>query len=136
MESLKLTLVTPLKKILEGVEVTEIKVPADKGQLTIYPEHSPLVTTLDTGVLSYIEKGSSEIKKAAITWGYCEVVNGEVILLAEEAETVDQIDVGAVRKIKEDVERKLASNSLSPEEIKEAQEQLNKANAEIELTLN
>lgn len=136
MESLKLTLVTPLKKILEGVEVTEIKVPAQKGQLTIYPEHSPLVTTLDTGVLSYLEKGSSEAKKAVITWGYCEVIKGEVILLAETAETVDQIDVEASKKVKADVEKKLASNKLSPEEIEEAQAKLSKANAEIALTLN
>jgi len=35
MDSLRLTLVTPLKKVLESVEVSEIRVPADKGELTI-----------------------------------------------------------------------------------------------------
>ncbi len=135
MDSLQLTLVTPLKKILEGVEVTEIKVPAQKGQLTIYPDHSPLVTTLEIGVLSYLEKGQSQAKKAVITWGYCEVINGEVRLLAETAETLDQIDVDAAKKIKTESEKSLASNKLNPEEIEQAQAALKKANAEIELSL-
>lgn len=136
MDSLQLTLVTPLKKILEGVEVTEIKVPAQKGQLTIYPDHSPLVTTLEIGVLSYLEKGQSQAKKAVITWGYCEVIHGEVRLLAETAETLDQIDVDAAKKIKTESEKSLASNKLNPEEIEQAQAALKKANAEIELSLN
>ncbi|MGH1467590.1 MAG: ATP synthase F1 subunit epsilon [Bdellovibrionales bacterium] len=136
MDSLQLTLVTPLKKILEGVEVTEIKVPAQKGQLTIYPDHSPLVTTLETGVLSYLEKGQSQAKKAVITWGYCEVINGEVRLLAETAETLEQIDVDAAKKVKAEAEKSLASNKLNPDEIEEAQAALKKADAEIELSLN
>ncbi len=134
MDSLQLTLLTPLKKVLEGVEVTEIKVPAQKGQLTIYPDHSPLVTTLDTGVLSFTQKGTSEPQKAVITWGYCEVLNGEVKLLAETAETSDQIDVEASKKVKSEMEAKLSSNTLSPDEIKEAQAELKKANAELEIS--
>lgn len=136
MESLQLTLVTPVKKILEGVEVTEIKVPAQKGQLTIYPDHSPLVTTLHTGVLSYIEKGKSETQSAVITWGYCEVIDGEVRLLAETVEMVDQIDVETAKATKSEMEKLLASNTLPPEEIKEAQDKLAKANAEISLSLH
>ena len=136
METLQLTLLTPLKKILEGVEVTEIRVPAQKGQLTIYPDHSPLVTTLETGVLSYIEKGKTEPQMAVITWGYCEVINGEVRLLAETAETVDQIDVEAAKKIQAEMEQKLASNTLSPEDIEEAQRSLKKASAQVALSLH
>lgn len=136
METLQLTLLTPLKKVLEGVEVTEIRVPAQKGQLTIYPDHSPLVTTLDTGVLSYIEKGQTEPQMAVITWGYCEVINGEVRLLAETAETLDQIDVEEAKKVQIEMGQKLASNTLSPEDIVEAQKALNKANAQVALSLH
>ncbi len=133
MDSLQLTLVTPLKKILERVDVTQIKVPAQKGQLTIYPEHSPLVTTLEIGILSYIEKGQSEAKRAVITWGYCEVISGEVRLLTETAQTLDEIDVKGAQKIKIDAEKSLASNKLSPKQVKQTQAQLKKAEAEIEL---
>lgn len=133
MDSLRLTLVTPLKKVLEGVEVTEIKIPAEKGELTIYPDHSPLVTTLHTGVLTYVKKGSSELSKAVITWGYCEVINGEVNLMAETAETLDKIDLELSKKNKAEAEAALASNSLEPTEIKKALSQLKKADAELSL---
>ena len=133
MESLRLTLVTPLKKVLESVEVTEIRVPAEKGELTIFPDHSPLVTTLDTGVLTYIKKGSSDANKAVITWGYCEVINGEVNLLAETAETLDKIDLELAKKNKAEAEQALDSNTLGPDEIEKTLLKLKKANAELSL---
>lgn len=133
MDSLRLTLMTPLKKVLESVEVSEIRVPADKGELTIFPDHSPLVTTLDTGVLTYIEKGSADTHKAVITWGYCEVINGEVNLLAETAETIDKIDLEVSKVNKAEAQKALDSNTLNPEEIKKALQTLKKANAELSL---
>jgi len=133
MDSLRLTLVTPLKKVLESVEVSEIRVPADKGELTIFPSHSPLVTTLDTGVLTYIKKGSSDAHKAVITWGYCEVINGEVNLLAETAETIDKIDLEVSKVNKAEAEKALDSNTLNPEEIEKTLHKLKKANAELSL---
>lgn len=134
MDSLRLTLVTPLKKVFESVEVSEIRVPADKGELTIFPDHSPMVTTLDTGVLTYVEVGSSEASKAVITWGYCEVINGEVNLLAETAETIEKIDLDLAQKNKDEATKLLASNKLEPKEIKEAQQKLKKAVAELSLS--
>lgn len=134
MESLRLTLVTPLKKVLESVEVSEIRVPADKGELTIFPDHSPMVTTLDTGVLTYVKSGSSEALKAVITWGYCEVINGEVNLLAETAETLEKIDLAQAQKNKDEAEKALASNKLDPKGIELAQQRLKKANAELSLS--
>jgi F-type H+-transporting ATPase subunit epsilon len=133
MDSLRLTLVTPLKKVLESVEVTEIRVPANKGELTIFPDHSPLVTTLHTGVLTYIKKGTSEPSKAVITWGYCEVINGEVNLLAETAETLDAIDIELSKKSKVEAQAALDSNTLGPEEIKKTLQKLKKAEAELSL---
>jgi len=133
MDTLRLTLVTPLKKILESVEVTEIRIPAEKGELTIFPDHSPLVTTLHTGVLTYVQKGSSEASKAVITWGYCEIINGEVNLLAETAETLDKIDLDVSKKNKAEAEAALDSNALGPDEIKKTLSKLKKANAELSL---
>ena len=134
MESLRLTLVTPLNQVLKSVEVSEIRVPAEKGELTIFPDHSPLVTTLDTGVLSYVPKGASEASKAVITWGYCEVINGEVNLLADSAQSADKIDFESAKSNKAEAEKALATNTLSPEEILETQKKLKKAEAQLSLS--
>jgi len=69
-----------------------------------------------------------------ITWGYCEVINGEVNLLAETAETIDKIDLEISKKNKAEAESALDSNTLNPEEIEKTLHKLKKANAELSLS--
>ncbi|MEC8394175.1 MAG: F0F1 ATP synthase subunit epsilon, partial [SAR324 cluster bacterium] len=49
---LKLEVVTPQKKALE-TEVDSVTLPGSEGELGILPDHIPLLTTLDTGIVSY-----------------------------------------------------------------------------------
>src|SRR5262245_37349157 len=90
---LKLNLVTPTKKLVTDLEVDEVFVPAYRGELNILPGHTALVTTLSTGILKYRAAGSSTVRPVAISWGYCEVFNEEVTVLAETAEMADEIDI-------------------------------------------
>ena len=90
---LKLTLVTPVKRLAVDLAVDEVFVPGYRGELNILAGHSPLVTTLSTGVLRYREAGESEFKSAAISWGYCEVYADAVNILAETAEFPEEIDI-------------------------------------------
>ena len=50
--------------------------------------------------------------------------------------TLDQIDVEAAKKVQIEMGQKLASNTLSPEDIEEAQKKLKKANAQVALSLH
>ena len=106
---MQLTLVTPEKKLLTDTEIDEILVPGNMGQLDILPGHAPLVTTLTTGLLKYKLKGDKNYRPVAISWGYCEVTPKGVIVLAETAETVEDLE-------KERVE---AALSLSQTKLKE-----------------
>ena len=96
-------IVTPQRKILEDETVDAVTLPGSEGELGILPEHVPLMTTLDTGVLSY-QKGN-ERHALAIHWGYAQVEGNRVTILAELAEKVDEIDFGraqaAERKARE-----------------------------------
>jgi F-type H+-transporting ATPase subunit epsilon len=87
-----LNLVTPEKKLVTDLEVEEVIVPGFRGQLDILPGHAPLMTTLSTGVLKYRAKGSSAYETAVVSWGYCEVHPEGVIVLAEVAESLEEID--------------------------------------------
>jgi F-type H+-transporting ATPase subunit epsilon len=89
---LKLTLVTPEKKLLADTEVEEIFVPGFRGELNILPGHSPLMTTLSTGVVRYRLKGAPDLKSVIVSWGYCEVNPQGVVVLAETAERPEDID--------------------------------------------
>ncbi|MCB9027187.1 MAG: ATP synthase F1 subunit epsilon [Bdellovibrionaceae bacterium] len=86
------TLVTPEKKIITEMEVDEILAPGSKGQLDILPGHSPLVTTLATGILKYKQKGQSKYNPISLSWGYLEVTPQGVSVLAETAETPEELE--------------------------------------------
>lgn len=103
MEPLNLTLLTPKKKLLIDEKVSEIKVAAHRGELTILPGHAPLITTLSCGMLVY-KTTDDKTQKAMLSWGYLEVLDSDVNILAEEIKTSDQdddrvnIDFGKLKK--------------------------------------
>ncbi len=87
---LKLEMVTPYKRVLSE-EVDEIIAPGIAGELGFLPGHTPLLTTLKIGELTY-RKGSSYFH-VALNWGYVEIEDDKVTILAETAEPADQIDL-------------------------------------------
>ena len=131
---MKLTLVTPHKKLVTGQEVDQLIVPGDKGELDIRDNHSPLMTTLNTGVLRYKLKGDSTEHKAVITWGYCQVVHNDVTILAETCETKDVIDYDRVKEALKAASDKLKDvASLNVEEIEKYQRKLKRAEARLSI---
>ena len=89
-DKLKLEMVTPYKRVLSE-EVDEITAPGFIGELGLLPGHTPLLTTLKVGELSY-RKGS-ELFFVAVNWGYLEVEEGTVTVLVDTAEKSDEIDL-------------------------------------------
>ena len=97
-----LTLVTPLKKIVEKASVKEVLIPAYKGEIEILPGHAPLITTLSAGVLCYKPNNGTQDVRVAISWGYCEVTAaGEINVLAETAEAQSELNLERAEKARE-----------------------------------
>ena len=90
--SLQLEIVTPQRRILQDETVDAVTLPGSEGELGILPAHVPLMTTLDTGVLTY-QKGNQR-QGLAIHWGYLQIEGNRVTVLAELAEKSNEIDVG------------------------------------------
>ena len=88
---LSLEVVTPNRTVLiEDVE--SVILPGIEGELGILSEHIPLLTTLDTGIMSY-KNSSGKTLAIAVHWGYAQVEGNNVRVLAELAETADEIDI-------------------------------------------
>ncbi|WP_303721897.1 F0F1 ATP synthase subunit epsilon [Malonomonas rubra] len=85
-----LEMVTPYKKVLSE-EVDEITAPGFVGELGLLPGHTPLLTTLKVGELSY-KKGGQQFH-VAVNWGYLEVAEDTVTVLVDTAEKADEIDL-------------------------------------------
>ena len=111
---LKLKIVTPEKLILEE-EVESVTIPTKEGEITILPDHVPLIAPLASGDIVAFVNG--EHLPMAIVGGFLEVKNEggetEVAVLADFAEHVGDITDEAITKAKAKSEelRKLAENN-------------------------
>src|SRR6056297_1273724 len=89
-EKLKLEMVTPYKQVLSE-EVEELTLPGLIGELGILPGHTPLLTTLRVGEMSY--KKGGQFFHVAVNWGYVEIDEDAVTVLVDTAEKSDEIDL-------------------------------------------
>ena len=128
---LRLEIVTPEKRVLDA-EVDAVTVPTATGEAGILPHHAPLISALKPGLLTYTVKGASQ--RLAITGGFIEVSSDRVAVLADSAETADDLDIEAARTERDAAERALAASSTaSAEEADAAREQLDAANVRYQL---
>ena len=89
-DQLKLQVITPYREIL-NLEAPWVVLPGSEGELGILPRHIGLVTTLGSGILKY---GAGEhTNGVAVHYGYAQVHDDEVIVLAEMAETAEDVDL-------------------------------------------
>jgi F-type H+-transporting ATPase subunit epsilon len=110
-EKLKLELVTPYKRVLSE-EVDEVTAPGMIGEFGVLPGHTPLLTTLRIGELTY--KQGNQTFHVAVNWGYVEVEDDSITVLVETAEPSDQIDIARAKAALARAEEAL--KKLSPED--------------------
>jgi len=109
--ALNLEVVTPGREVVRDT-VSEIQLPGRAGYLGILPGHTPLLTELGIGALSY--KKSAQTFYVAILGGFAEVLPDRVIVLAEAAERSDEINAESARAALAEAEKKLASSTSDP----------------------
>lgn len=105
-DKLNLEVITPEKLALRE-QVDEVVVPGLGGELGILPDHTPLISQLKTGILSYRQGG--EKKQMHVSGGFVEVTPDRVSVLSDVAERPEEIDVERAERAKERAERRLAS---------------------------
>jgi F-type H+-transporting ATPase subunit epsilon len=123
MDKLMLEIVTPERRLVRQ-EVDEVVCPGIEGEFGVLPGHTPFLTALKIGELSY--RVGNERHYIAITWGYAEVDGSRVEILADMAETAEEIDLRRAEEAKAKAEALLRGQ---PEEVEfeKAQVSLEKA---------
>ena len=81
MAVMHVQIITPDREVYSD-EVDLLVAPGSEGQLGILPNHSPLMTSLQPGVVK-IRKNGDEFKWT-VTGGFLEVLANEVMILAED----------------------------------------------------
>ncbi|MGA2203209.1 MAG: F0F1 ATP synthase subunit epsilon [Terriglobales bacterium] len=105
----QLEIVTPSRLLVKDV-AEEAQIPGLSGYLGILPGHAPLITELAVGVITYKANGATHT--LSVAWGFAEVLQDKVTILAETAERPQEIDIERAQKAKERAEQRLKSNDL------------------------
>ena len=126
---LKLEIVTPEKRVVDA-EVDSVTVPTASGEAGILPNHAPLISALKPGILSYSVKGTAE--RLVVSGGFIEVSSEKVAVLADSAETADEIDPASAKALRDEADKGFtAGGTSSAEEAETAREALDLANARV-----
>ena len=95
-QNLDVTVVSPAGSIYEGA-AHWVTVPAQNGQLGIWPKHAELVAALGAGPLR-IGTGGTNVIRFAVRGGFVRVGHDKVTILVDRAVTEANVDAGEARR--------------------------------------
>ena len=90
-KALHFEIVTPERVVFSAPSVESVTLPTQMGEITILPDHLPLVANLAPGEL-HVKVGGQEISMA-VSGGFIEVKPGKITVLADTAERADELDL-------------------------------------------
>jgi len=107
-ETFEIEIVTP-ERVVERDQVTELQLPTPNGYIGVLAGHAPLITEVGIGEISY--RADNVPYKIAVAWGFAEVLQNKVTILAETAERAEDIDLARAEKAKQRAEEHLHSSN-------------------------
>ena len=129
-DKIQLEVVTPERRVI-AEPVDMVTVPGLGGELGILPGHTPLISQLQTGVLTYVQDGKSS--SLNVSGGFVEVRDDHVSVLAEVAERPDEIDAARARQSRERLEKQLNSWNGTEEDFEVARAKLERSVVRLQL---
>lgn len=97
MQKIHFTIASPERIVFEN-EVDQISLPTKLGEITVLPNHIPLISSLTAGEV-YIMHDKEETS-LAISGGFLEVRKEHITLLADTAERSEEIDEARAEEAK------------------------------------
>ncbi len=91
MAKLSVELVTPEQLLVDEVNVDMVIAPGVAGQLAVLPNHAPLITELEPGVIVLRRDDADQL--LAVSGGFFEVLRNKITVLADTSERSAEIDL-------------------------------------------
>jgi F-type H+-transporting ATPase subunit epsilon len=113
-------------------QVDAVNLPGSEGRMGILPNHTPLLTTLAFGEVVIRRDGQEEF--FAIGGGFAEVQPDKVIVLADSAEHVAEIDIQRAEEARKQAEKMMAEGvPEDPEYYAQVRASLQRAQVRIDV---
>jgi len=125
-EELKLSILSPERRLVESISVEEVTLTGSEGQIQILPGHAPMIATLSTGLFQYRPKSGGAVS-GVISSGFFKVEEGELQILAETIELKSEIDVNRAKKAQNLAEETLQAADLDEVQFKKYQLKLQRS---------
>lgn len=97
--TLTVEVITGERALFSESGVDLVSAPGAEGTMGILPNHAALISLLDAGEL-IVRKGGHE-DRMVVFGGFIEVLNNKVLVLADSAERVEDIDLDRAEKARE-----------------------------------
>lgn len=131
MGRMKFKIATPERVVFES-EVDQVTCPTQLGEVTILPNHIPLVATLVPGEMKVVENSSPLY--LAVAGGFLEVrSHNEVVILADAAEHVEEIDLARAEEAREKARKLMSEQRHDATTFTEIQAMLERSLARIKV---
>ena len=126
---MQLDIITPIKSVLSE-EVDQITLSTESGEITILPNHVPLLTKVKPGELTI--KKNNKPSFFAITGGFLEMKENKITILADYAIRAEDIEVAKAKEAQERAEKAM-KEKVSGRDFAQAEAQLTRAMLELHI---
>jgi F-type H+-transporting ATPase subunit epsilon len=108
-DNLYLEIITPAKIIFKG-NIESVTIPGVEGSFQVLKNHAPLISIFEIGLVK-IKIDQNTTKYYATGGGTIEVLNNNVLVLADSLEAVEEIDIERARRARDRAEERLANKT-------------------------
>lgn len=128
-QTFTLKFVTPEKVMFED-EVTSVTADTIEGPITVYARHVQLITNLKPGEI-VIHKEGQDDKPVVVSGGILEVAQNKMVVMADTAEHVHDLDIKRAEEAVAYAEKLLDEKKHDVREYETLQEMLDKNKARV-----
>lgn len=130
-DKLKFKIATP-ERVLYESEVDQVSCMTELGQITVLPNHIPLVANLKPGELKVTTGEDRQF--FSVAGGFVEVRSGnEIVILADAAENAEEIDLERAEAARERARQIMSEKVMDAEEFAAVEAALEKSLSRIRI---
>jgi F-type H+-transporting ATPase subunit epsilon len=127
-DNFTLRVLTPAGLVFEE-QVSSVSLPSEQGEIGLLPNHCRYTGTIGVGVLSYELASGQKGKPVVVAGGFCNFVDGKLVVLADSVDTAESMDSASIQKLKKEATAALEGLSSYDDAWAPAQRKLERAEA-------
>jgi F-type H+-transporting ATPase subunit epsilon len=106
MADLYLEIISPSKIVYKG-NIISVTIPGTLGTFQVLKNHAPIISTFEIGLVK-IKESENSTKYFATGGGTVEVLNNNILVLADSLEALEDIDTERAKSARQRAEERLA----------------------------